>query len=88
MVHVVIAGIIAGNELQRIEWEGIATVIVDRLKRRTREEEHCLPKIKADHFECDCSAQGVQHETLEGMIVQRTISVRDVQPVVAGVESC
>ena len=88
VVDVVVAGIVAGQMLKRIEWERVATVVVDGLDGAECEEPHALPDGHARRKVGESRTKGVEEEAFKGMIVQGAVGVRDVEAVVTGVEGC
>ena len=88
MVHVVVAGVVAGKVLKRIERQRVAAMVVYSLDRAAGEETHPLSGSHAGEFEREASAKGVKEEAFKGVVVEGAVGVRDVQTVVAGVEGC
>ena len=62
-------------------------MIINGLEGREAEEAHALANCHAHCLEGDASAESVQEESLKRMVVQSAVSIRNVQTVVAGVES-
>jgi len=56
VVHVVIAGVVAREALEGVEWQGVPAVVVDRLERAACEEAHPLPGTHPRDFEGQASA--------------------------------
>lgn len=61
-------------------------MIIYRLQRRKAEEEHGPPCAHPRKLIAQSRADGIHKETLEGVVVERAESVRNVQAVVAGVK--
>jgi len=85
----VVAGVVRCQVLQWVEWKRVAAVVVDGLDRTAGEEPHALAYGHAGHEVANSSAQCVEEEALEWMVVERAESVWDVETVVSRVErSC
>lgn len=69
VVDVMVCGVIVGDELKRIPWESVATVIINRLDTRERKEQGALANSHACQFEGYAGAEGVEQETLERVVV-------------------
>lgn len=79
MVHIVIAGVVGSQSLQRVPGQGVAAVIVDCLESRSSEKPHSLPRVHTSKLVGDTGAKGIEQEALDGMIVESTVSVRNVE---------
>lgn len=56
VVHVVVAGVVAREALEGVEWQGVAAVVVDCLERAACEEAHPLPGTHPRDLEGQASA--------------------------------
>lgn len=83
-----VAGIVACETLEWVEWQGVPTVVVHRFERAACEEAHSLPGTHPCNLEGQTSAQSVEEEALEGMVVERAVRVGDVEAVVTRVKGC
>lgn len=86
MVNIVISGIVGGEVLQRIPGEGVSAVVVDGLDGRAGEEPHGLAVGHTGNQEANARTSGIQKETLNGVIVESTESVGNVETMVTRVE--
>lgn len=86
MMNIVVFGVVTGNELKRVPWESVATVVVDSLDCRHGEEQDSLAKSHASNLECDGSTESIEEESLNRVVVESTVGVRHIKTVVAGVE--
>ena len=80
MVYVVVICRVAGEQLERVEWEAVPAVIIDRLAGREDEEEHRLADREASDGFGKHGAERVEQEALDWMVVERTVSIGHVQP--------
>lgn len=87
-MDIVVCGIVASDELKRVEGETVAAVVVDGFDGATAEEEHCLACGEACEEVCEASTGCVEEEALDGVVVESTEGVGDVETVMAGVECC
>jgi hypothetical protein len=88
MMDVVVCGIVAGDELQRVPREVVATVVVHSLHSGEAEEECALADAHSHGFERSAGSEGVKKESLNWMVVQSAIGIRHVEPVVSRVPFC
>ena len=72
--------------LQRVEGKGITTVIVNSFYRAATKEDHALSASHAGDQEGNTSSESIQNETFNRVVVQGTVRVRNVKPVVARME--
>lgn len=86
VVNVVIRGIVRGEVLQRVPGEGVAAVVVNRLDGRQGKEPHGLAVCHARDQESNASTRCVQKESLNGVVVEGTKCVGNVESVVTRVE--
>lgn len=86
MVNIVVGGIVRGEVLQRIPGEGVSAVVINGLDGRAGEEPHGLAVGHPGNQEANTCTSGIQKETLNGVVVESTESVRDVEAVVTRVE--
>lgn len=87
VVNVVVCGVVVGDELQRIPRKRIAAVVVNRLHGRKGKEARALQGRHASDLETNASSEGVEKEPFKRVVVQRAVSVGNIQAVVSGVES-
>jgi hypothetical protein len=88
VVDVVVGGVVAGDELERVPGEGVAAVVVDGLDGGEGEEEGALTDVHAGGLEGDGGTEAIEEKALERVVVEGAVCVWDVEAVVAGVESC
>lgn len=88
VVNIVIAGVVAGDVLERVPRKGIATVVINSLDGAAGKEPHGLSAGHACEHVGNAGAQSVQKEALEGVIVESTVCIRYIETVVTGVEGC
>ncbi len=86
MMDIVVVGIIGEDELAGVPPQLVAGMIIDRLHGAECEEEDGLADTHAARLLHDQGAKRIEDETLEGMVVERTESVGDVEAVVNGVD--
>jgi len=86
VVNVVIVGVVARKQLERIEWQGVSTVVVDGLEGGNCEQKCSLTDGHSRYPLSEDSTARIEKEALNGMVVQRAERVRYVQPMVPGVE--
>lgn len=86
VVYVVIVGRIAAENLERVKREAVAGVVVDGLAGGEDEEEHRLADRETGDSLRKYSAERVEQEALDRVIVERAVSIRHVQPVMDRVE--
>ncbi|KAI6750086.1 hypothetical protein HG531_007351 [Fusarium graminearum] len=73
MMNIVVFGVVTGNELKRVPWESVATVVVDSLDCRHGEEQDSLAKSHASNLECDGSTESIEEESLNRVVVESTV---------------
>ena len=89
MVYVVVASVVGRHVLEWVEGKRIAAVIVDSLDGTASEKPHALAHSHASDEIADSSAKGVEEKSFKRVIIQRAVSIRNVETVVSGVErSC
>ena len=86
VVNVVIISVVAREPLQRIEWQRVSTVVVDRLKHGNYEQKCCLANRHPSQPFRDPSTARIGHNSLDGMVVQSAVRIRYIQPVMPGVD--
>ena len=86
MVNVMIVSVVAREQLERVEWQGVSTVVVDGLEGGNCEQKCSLAEGHSRYPLSEDSTTRIKKEALDGMVVQRTERVRYVQPMVPGVE--
>lgn len=77
---------IIGIALDRQPGQHIAAVIIDVFDRRTKIEAHSLAGAHLAEVEGEGDTKGVLEEAFEGMRVEGTIGVGNVEAVVVGVD--
>lgn len=78
VVDIVVQGVVRGDELEGIQGEGVATVVVDGLDGGTGEEPHGLADAHASDEVGNSGAKSVQEKALNGVVVESAVCVRDV----------
>ena len=86
MVNVVVVGIVGSHELERVPWKLVAAVVIDSLQGGKHEQHNRLACGQTGDQLCDTSTNTVENEALNGVIVQSTVGVRHIEPVVHRVE--
>lgn len=86
VVDIVVVGGISADHLERVERKTVPAVVVDSLAGREGEEEGGLSDGEARDGLGEHGAERVEQEALEGVVVERTKGVRDVEPVVYRVD--
>lgn len=81
-----VASVVTSNMLQRVPRKCVAAVVVNGLDCRAREKPHALSGGHGGELECDTSAKGVEEESLEWMVVERTEGVGNIKPMMARVK--
>jgi hypothetical protein len=61
-------------------------VIVDGLDCAAYEKYHSLACCHACDFVCNAGSEGIEEETFEGVVVEGTVGVGDIETVVPGME--
>lgn len=82
-----VGSVVVRDELQGVPGESVTAVVVDGLDGGKGKEGHALSDGHTGELEGYGSADGVEEEALEGMVVESAIGVGDVETVVARVES-
>lgn len=85
-MDVVVGGVVAGHHLQGVPREGVAAVVVDGLEGGEAEEEEAEAGAHHGGLEGGAGAEGVEEEALDGVVVEGSVGVGDVEAVVAGVQ--
>lgn len=85
MVNVMVSRVVVENPLKRVVGQPQATVVVDGLDGGEREEEDGRSRSHSRHQKGDSTANSVQQQAFQGMIVQRSEGEWHHQPVVLGV---
>jgi len=86
VVYIVVVCCVAGDHLERVEREAVPAVVVDCLARGEDEEEHRLADREARNCLGEHGTKRVEQEALDGVVVQRPVSIRHVQPVMDRME--
>lgn len=86
MMDIMIRSIIRGEVLQGIPGEVVAGVIIHRLDGTEGEQEHRLPVVHVGREKCNTSTSGVQEESLNRVIVERTKRIGNIKAVMTRVE--
>ena len=82
MMYVVVIGRVAAEHLERVKREAVAAVVVNRFASGEDEEEHRLADREARDGFGQQGADRVEEEALDGVVVERTVGVGHVEPVV------
>lgn len=85
-MNVVIVGIVTGEHLEWIKGQTITAMIVNRFHGTEREQEDGLPDREIGHCLSHHGAKAIEEESLKGVVVQCTISIGHIEPVVHRVE--
>jgi hypothetical protein len=88
-MYIMVRGVVAGDVLERIPRQLVATVVVYGFGRGDAEEEDglagCEPHEQVSHTGTD----GVEEEAFDRVVVKSTVGIGDVEAMMAGVEgSC
>ena len=86
VVDVVVDGVVGEEQLEWVQRQNVAAVVVDGLHGGEDEEDDLLAGGEVGDVHGDTGSQGVQQETLDRGVVQGTVGVWDIQSVVDGVE--
>lgn len=86
VMDVVVGGVVARDVLQGVPGQGVAAVVVNGLDGREAEEEETLAGGHARKKEANTGAEGVEEETLKGVVIQSAVGVRNVEAVVSRME--
>jgi len=82
VVNVVVPGVVAVHELQRVQWQRETAVIVHCLCGTESEEESALPHRHAGNGFSQSGTEGIEQEPFEWVIVERSVCIRNVETVV------
>lgn len=82
VVDVVVSGIVAGDVLQGVPGQRVSAVVVDRLHHAADKEEHALARGHEGALVGDGRTESVEHETLDGVVVEGAVGVGNVETVV------
>ena len=74
--------------LERVPRKCVTTVIINGLDGAAGKEPHRLSASHTSEHVGNTGTQGIKKEALKGVVVESTISVRDVKAVVTRVEGC
>ena len=74
-MNVMIIGIVAEDELQRIQGQAISAMIIDSLHSREHKQDSCLADSHHRKRLSNHCSKRIQEEALEWMIVKRAIGV-------------
>ena len=85
-MDIMIVGIIVRQPMQRVPRESISSMVVDGFERGQSEEPHSLADIHPREFEREGRSHGIQHESLQGVVVEGAERVRDEEAVMPDVE--
>jgi len=86
VVYIVVICRVTGDHLERIEREAVPAMVVDCLAGGEDEEEHRLADREARDGLGEHGSKRVEEEALDGMVVQRAVSIGHVQPVMDRME--
>ena len=87
MVYVVVASVVGRHVLEWVERKRVAAMIVDSFDGTASEKPHALTDGHAGNEIADSSAEGVEKKSFKWVVVERAVSIRNVETVVSGVES-
>lgn len=79
MMDVVVVCIVSTEHLERVEWEAVSAVVIDRLARAEREQEQGLPDSHSRQVLCQSRTKGVKDETFERVVVESAIGIWHVK---------
>lgn len=82
-----VVGVVPEHLLQRVPGKSVSAVVVDSLQGREAEEDHSSTSGKTGDLVGKTSADSVHQESLEGVVVESAKGIRNVETVVARVES-
>ena len=86
VVDIVVVGIIVEEQLARVPPDTVSAMVVDRLCARDRKQQRSLSDRKTRALFREDSSDRVEHETFEGVVVERTKRVGHVEAVMDRVE--
>ena len=86
MMDIVVVGIIVRQPMQQVPGKSISSMVVDGFERGQCEEPHSLTDVHPRQFERKGRSNGIQHETLQGVIVEGAERIRDEEAVMADME--
>jgi len=78
VVDIVVCRIVGGNFLQWVKRKSVSAVIVDSLDGAASEEPHGLAASHAREKIGEASAESVEQETLEWVVVQGSVGIGNV----------
>lgn len=81
-----ISSVVGGNLLKGVPRESVAAMIIDRLDRGHGEKPHALTIAHSSCEVCDARTGSIEQESFDGMVIQSTKSIRDIEAMVSGVE--
>lgn len=79
--------VIRSDELQRVPGEGVSAMVINCLDCGKGEEARSLSNRHTREFKANASTKCVEQESFQGVVVQSTVGVWNVESVVSGVES-
>ena len=81
-----ISSVVGGDLLKGVPRESVAAMVIDRLDRGHGEKPHALTVAHASCEVRDARASSIEQESFDGMVIQSTKSIRDIEAMVSGVE--
>ena len=81
-----VGGVVGENVVKRVVGKLVTAVVEDSLDGRSSEEPHGLAHCHSSKEVAETTTKSVKREALERVVVQGTVSVGNVETVVARVE--
>ena len=78
--------VIGKEDLKRIKWELVSTVIIHSFQSRDRKEQNSLPSGHPNHQLRQTSTNCIQHEPLQWAIIESTVGIWNIESMVNGME--
>ena len=86
VMYIVVVCRVAGDHLERVEREAVPAVVVDCFAGGEDEKEYRLADREARDGLGEHGTKRVEQEALDGMVVQRAVSIGHIQPVMDRME--
>lgn len=87
VVDIVVDGVIRESPLEQVEWKTVPAVVINGFHGGKRVQEYVLAWSQPENHGRSAGSESVQQKAFNRVVVQGTISVWHVEPVVARVES-
>lgn len=81
-----ISSVVGGDLLKGVPRESVAAMVIDRLDRGHGEKPHALTVAHASCEVRDARASSIEQESFDGMVIQSTKSIRDIEAMMSGME--